>query len=382
IKTFKLEGLIPATFTPMTADGEVDYDKYETYCQYLVDRGITQIYVNGTTGEGFSLTLEERKKVVETWINVGKKTGKIKQIVVQVGALNLHDTIAMVQHAKKVGADAIATVPPLFYKPKTIDNLIKYCREVANAAPELPFYFYHLPSLTGVEQLVRNGMSFIKGDGANEQLVREVCQASIHEHMDEEGDAQNQENLHARLQEHPVPANVEDFLKAASAEIPSLVGVKFSSKDLVDMLGCVHVPAPHRDDGKYNLVFGTDEKLMAAMVLGADGSVGSLCNFMAPLMNRILTNTAAGRILEAREDQYRAQQMCRVMYKYGTKTRKVGSEVASDMFGSNVAALKAIMAMVGLDLGGPRSPMRNGTPDELEAYRKELDGMGFFQWYK
>ncbi|WAR13443.1 NPL-like protein [Mya arenaria] len=200
----------------MTADGEVDYDKYETYCQYLVDRGITQIYVNGTTGEGFSLTLEERKKVVETWINVGKKTGKIKQIVVQVGALNLHDTIAMVQHAKKVGADAIATVPPLFYKPKTIDNLIKYCREVANAAPELPFYFYHLPSLTGVEP------------------------------------------------------NVEDFLKAASAEIPSLVGVKFSSKDLVDMLGCVHVPAPHRDDGKYNLVF---ERAHIQLVYGSIGTL-------------------------------------------------------------------------------------------------------------
>jgi len=54
-------------------------------------------------------------------------------------------------------------------------------------------------------------------------------------------------------------ANVENFLRAASAEIPSLVGVKFSSKDLVDMLGCVHVVAPNRDDKRYNMVFGTDE---------------------------------------------------------------------------------------------------------------------------
>lgn len=316
ISTFKLEGLVPAAFTPMKENGEVDFDKFEPYCKHLVDHGISQIYINGTTGEGFSLTLEERKKIVEKWMEVGKKSGRLRSIVVQVGALNLHDTIVMAQHAQEVGADAIASVPPLFFKPKTIELLVKYCKDVSNAAPELPFYFYHLPGATGVEP------------------------------------------------------NVEDFLKAASGEVANLVGVKFSSKDLVDMIGCVHVKAPNRQDGRFNLVYGCDEKLMAGMVMGADGAVGSTSNFMPILMNRVLDKTARGEILAAREDQYRAQQTCRVMYKYG------------DILGNNVAALKALMTLTGLDLGPARSPMRGPTQEELAAYKRDLEDIGFFDWYQ
>ncbi|XP_060606679.1 N-acetylneuraminate lyase-like [Ruditapes philippinarum] len=315
IGSFKLEGLVPAVFTPMTKDGDVDYDKFEMYCNHLTSKGMTQIYVNGTTGEGFSLTLEERKKIVEKWIEVGKKSGKIKSIVVQVGALNLHDTKAMAEHAVKVGADAIATVPPLFFKPKTVDYLVKYCKEVASAAPNLPFYFYHLPAATGVE----------------------LC--------------------------------IEDFLKVAAKEIPSLVGAKFSSTDLVDLIGCVHVPAPNRDDGKFNMMFGYDEIIMAGMTLGADGGVGTTFNFMASVIRKVLDSKDKGDIFEARLYQYRTQQTCKVMNKYG------------DLLGGSMAAFKALMTLIDVDLGPARSPMRCPTDQELEEIRSELQNIGFFDWY-
>ncbi|XP_053402198.1 N-acetylneuraminate lyase-like [Mercenaria mercenaria] len=316
VRTFKLEGLVPAVFTPMTPEGEVDYDKIDMYCQHLSNNGITQIYVNGTTGEGFSLTLEEREKIVEKWIEVGKKSGRIKSIVVQVGALNLHDTLAMVQHAVSVGADAIASVPPLFFKPNSVEYLIKYCKEVANAAPQMPFYFYHYPGATGVDHCV------------------------------------------------------EDFLKVAAKEIPSLVGVKFSSKDLVDLIGCVHVAAPNRDDKKFNFLYGCDEKIMAGMIMGADGGVGSTYNFMATVIRKVLDNTEKGNITEARLHQYRTQQTCKAMYKYG------------DLLGHNVAALKAIMKLIDVDLGPPRLPMRDPTDGELMQFRKDLQDIGFFDWHK
>lgn len=316
IRTFKLVGLVPATFTPMTENGEIDYSKFESYCQHLSDNGITQIFVNGTTGEGFSLTLEEREKVLEKWIDVGKKSGRIKDVVVQVGALNIHDTITLAQHAAKVGADAIATVPPLFFKPKSIGCLVRFCKEVAAAAPSLPFYFYHLPVATGVD----------------------IC--------------------------------VEDFLTAAVSEIPSLVGVKFSSKDLVDLIGCAHVSTPNRAEKRFNILYGCDEKLMAGMVMGADGGVGSTYNFMAGLLNRVLKNTDECKLSEARLEQYRVQQTCKIMYKYG------------DLLGNNVASLKAIMALIDIDLGPARCPMRPPTKDELDAYRKDLKAIGFFDWYK
>lgn len=307
---------MPATFTPMTKDGELDLAKLEPYIQHLEKIGITQVYVNGTTGEGFSLTLEERMKVVEQWMEVGKKSGRIKSIVVQVGALNLHDTITLTKHAVKIGADAIATVPPLFFKPRTTDCLVKYCKDVASAAPQTPFYFYHLPGATGVEPCV------------------------------------------------------EDFLVAAAKEIPTFVGVKFSSKDLVDLIGCVHVEAPNRADKKFNLVYGCDEKLMAGMIMGADGGVGSTYNFMGPVLQRVLKNTAAGDIKEARLDQYRVQKTCKIMYKYG------------DILGNNVAALKAIMSLIGLDLGPSRSPMRAPTDTELNQFKQDLQDIGFFDWYQ
>ncbi|XP_060598757.1 N-acetylneuraminate lyase-like [Ruditapes philippinarum] len=346
IGSFKLDGLVPAVFTPMTKDGAVDYDKFEMYCNHLTSKGMSQIYVNGTTGEGFSLTLDEREKIVEKWIEVGKKryvkilkklntitmnlfkgivmitsatrmvlNGKIKSIVVQVGALNLHDTKTMAEHAVKVGADAIATVPPLFFKPKTVDYLVKYCKEVASAAPNLPFYFYHLPGATGVE----------------------LC--------------------------------IEDFLKVAAKEIPSLVGVKFSSTDLVDFIGCVHVPAPNRDDGKFNMMFGYDQIIMAGKILGADGGVGTSFNFMAYVSRKVLDSKDKGDSIEARLYQYRTQQTCKVVYKYG------------DLLGGSVAAFKALMTLIDVDLGPARSPMRCPTDQELVEIRSELQNIGFFDWY-
>ncbi|KAK3578996.1 hypothetical protein CHS0354_034792 [Potamilus streckersoni] len=314
ISTFKLEGLVAATFTPFDEDGNIAFSKFEDYCEHLVRNDVNQVYVNGTTGEGMSLTLEERKQVVEKWIEIGKN--RLKKIVVQVGALNLHDSLEMVHHAVGAGADAIATVPSLFFRPTSIDSLVEYCKKIAAAAPELPFYYYHLPSVTGVE------------------------------------------------------LNMEDFMRAAVHEIPSLVGIKFSSKDLVDMIGILNIPAPHRADGKLNVVFGCDEQLMAAMTLGADGSVGSTCNFMAAVYHRMFGFTSNFNLVEARKEQYRSQQLCRIMYRYGS------------LWGNNVAALKYLMAMAGPNMGPPRPPMRKATLAEFNQFKSEISDLGFFDWLK
>ncbi|KAL3860077.1 hypothetical protein ACJMK2_010245 [Sinanodonta woodiana] len=261
-----------------------------------------------------SLTLEERKQVVEKWIEVGKN--RLKTIVVHVGALNLPDSLELVHHAVGAGADAIATVPSLFFKPTSIDSLLEYCKTIAAAAPELPFYYYHLPSVTGVE------------------------------------------------------LNMEDFMGAAVREIPSLVGIKFSSKDLVDMIGILNIPAPHRADGKLNVMFGCDEQLMAAMTLGADGSVGSTCNFMAAVYLRMFRHINDLNLVEARKEQHKSQKVCRIIYRYGS------------LWGNNVAALKYLMPMVGPNLGPPRPPMRKATPAEFNQFKSEISDLGFFDWLK
>ncbi|XP_052675155.1 N-acetylneuraminate lyase B-like [Crassostrea angulata] len=301
---FWLEGLVPAVFTPFDRSGELDLFKIEPYCAYLLKNNIKAIYVNGTTGEGKSLTKDERKKILEKWIQVSE--GRLK-IVAHVGVLNVRESKELAKHAEESGADAIASLPPLFFKPQCIDTLIEHCKAIADVAPHLPFYYYHLPIMTGVD------------------------------------------------------FNMENFLREAKKSIPNLAGIKFSSKDLVDMIGCVF-------QDNMNVVFGCDEQLLAGLVTGAHGAVGSTHNFMPKVFERMMENIKTGEMQKAREEQLRVQKLCRLMYKYGS------------ILGGNVAALKYFMPLVGLDLGPPREPMKAMNENEARQFKKDVEDLGFFTW--
>lgn len=140
--------MVAATFTPFDEHGELNLPKIEDYCKYLQRNGIHHIYVNGTTGEGASLTVDERKQIVEKWLSVAK--GKLS-VTVHVGSINIKESKELARHAQEVGADAIGALPSLFFKPQSLDALVDYCRLIAAEAPSLPFYYYHLPVFTGVE---------------------------------------------------------------------------------------------------------------------------------------------------------------------------------------------------------------------------------------
>ncbi|XP_062572006.1 N-acetylneuraminate lyase-like [Saccostrea cucullata] len=303
-ENFWLEGIVPAVFTPFQDDGELNLPKIDEYCAFLVKNDINAIFVNGTTGEGKSLTKEERKKVVEKWIT--SATGRLK-VVVNVGGLNVRDSIDLAKHAVNAGADAIASLPPLFFKPNSIEILVEHCKAVADAVPNLPFYYYHLPNMTGVE------------------------------------------------------LKMEDFLIMAKKKIPNLVGLKFASKDLGDMIGCLFA-------GKFNILCGCDEQLMANMVMGAHGAVGTLYNFMPQLFHRLVQYVRNGEMQNARAEQIRAQKVLRIMVKYGHQ------------LGGNVAAVKPFMTLVGLDLGPPRQPMRAMSVDETAEFLNDVDKLGFKDW--
>lgn len=250
------------------------------------------------------MTKDERKKILEKWIQVSE--GRLK-IVAHVGVLNVRESKELAKHAEESGADAIASLPPLFFKPQCIDTLIEHCKAIADVAPHLPFYYYHLPIMTGVD------------------------------------------------------FNMENFLREAKKSIPNLAGIKFSSKDLVDMIGCVF-------QDKMNVVFGCDEQLLAGLVTGAHGAVGSTHNFMPKVFERMMENIKTGEMQKAREEQLRVQKLCRLMYKYGS------------ILGGNVAALKYFMPLVGLDLGPPREPMKAMNENEARQFKKDVEDLGFFTW--
>ncbi|XP_061539424.1 N-acetylneuraminate lyase [Phycodurus eques] len=253
----KLTGLIAATFTPFTSQGEVNLSEIGPYIDYLTEKqGVNKIFVNGTTGEGMSLSVAERKLLAEDWCRKAK--GKMEEVILHVGCTSLKDSQELARHAVEIGVDGIAVIAPSFFKPRSAESLRAYLQEVAGVAPTVPFYYYHLPALTGIN----------------------------------------------------LPAS--DLLEGIEALIPSFRGVKFSGTDLMDFGQCVSRIPPH-----WSVLYGVDEQLLAALALGASGAVGSTYNYLGSHMNKLVSEFESGNLVQARSLQFKMQELISYAIKVG-----------------------------------------------------------------
>ncbi|HNY85867.1 MAG TPA: dihydrodipicolinate synthase family protein [Candidatus Hydrogenedentes bacterium] len=249
----RLTGLIAATFTPMHPDGSVDLAPVPAMVEGLLRNGITALYVCGSTGEGPSLTTEERERVAEAF--VAAAAGRLP-VMVQVGHNSVEDARRLAAHAASIGADAISAVSPSYFIPEGVAALVETLGRVTDAAPDLPFYYYHIPRLSGVSL-------------------------------------------------SPLA-----FLEAAPARMPSLAGVKFSCRDVEVMQACLAF-----DGGRFNILFGVDEMLLSGLAAGCHGAVGSTYNFLAPLYHEVMRRFAAGDLAGAQEHQLLAARMIAVILR-------------------------------------------------------------------
>jgi N-acetylneuraminate lyase len=235
----------------MDAEGGVDLDAIPRQARFLHRNGVAGAFVCGTTGEGPSLTVFERIDVASRWVDA-KPHGLL--VIVHVGHTSLESAKRLAAHAEEIGAWAIASIGPIFFKPQTVEELAVYCAEIAAAAPALPFYYYHIPSLTGIE------------------------------------------------------FRMIDFLEAAGDRIPTLAGVKFTHEDMMDYALCRAF-----DGGRFDVLFGRDEMLLCALALGGRGAVGSTYNFAAPLYRQLIEAFDAGDLARARDLQRKAIDMIRFL---------------------------------------------------------------------
>ena len=128
--------ILNAVFTPMFSDGSVNYDRIPDLFEHSVSTGAKGVFLNGTTGECMSLSIQERNKLVESWIEYRRKTNRQDfKIFVHVGSSNLFEARQMAEHAQHLGADGIAMVPTFYFRPKTLLELVDQCAYVAAAAP-------------------------------------------------------------------------------------------------------------------------------------------------------------------------------------------------------------------------------------------------------
>lgn len=139
-----LEGVVVAHTTPFYEDESVDYDSLRKYTKFIINKGVHGIFVCGTTAEGLILSLEERKRILETIIEEGKEK---LTIIAHCGTINLKDTMELIDHAKKVGSDGAGIVSPFYYS-YTERELYNYFAIIAREFRDFPLYLYNIPSLT------------------------------------------------------------------------------------------------------------------------------------------------------------------------------------------------------------------------------------------
>lgn len=274
----------------------------EKQAEHLLRNGVNTVFIGGSTGESHSLTVTERLALGQRWSEVTRGTNLC--LVVHVGSNCLADARAMASQAQTLGAAAISALAPSYFKPKSLDTLVAWCAEIAAAAPGLPFYFYDIPGLTGVQ------------------------------------------------------FSMPEFLTVASERVPTLAGVKFTNADLMAYQECLHI-----QEGRFDILWGVDEYLLAALALGAVGGVGSSFNFAAPIYYRMIAAFAEGDMATARSEQYRAVQLIDLLARFGY-----------------MAAAKATMGFLGVDVGPARLPHANLTPEQHEQLQANLRNLGYFDW--
>lgn len=254
-KTSKIKGLIAATFTPCYEDGTVNTSIIPEYAARLKGNGVAGAFVNGSSGEGVLLSIEERKLLAETWAQYSDKDFKV---IIHVGSTSVAIAKDLATHAATLpGVDAIASMAPNFFPSSEVPVIADYCRQVAAAAPHIPFYYYHLPVATGTH------------------------------------------------------IKVHELLQYAAPSIPNLAGVKYTHADFMDMHQCIQLQG-----GRFDVLHGHDEILINGLVLGVEGAIGTTFNFIPQVYHRIIEAYHANDLDTARKHQLKSIEIVSIMLKH------------------------------------------------------------------
>jgi len=252
-----LSGLIAAPFTAMHQNGSLNVELIPSYYAMLKKNNVKGAFICGSTGEGVSMSTSEKMKVAEAWASCANNDTDF-MVMPLLGGTSITDCKELAIHARSIGLKAVSFTAPFYFKPANVTMLAKACAEVASVVPDLAFYYYHIPVLTGV--------SFA----------------------------------------------MYDLLQEVDGVIPNFCGVKYTHEDFMDFLSCIHFK-----DGKYDMLWGRDENMLPALSIGAKGAVGSTFNYAAPLYYELIAAFNKGNLKQAALLQQKSIDMIRLLGKYG-----------------------------------------------------------------
>ena len=251
----KIIGLIDAPFTPFYANGDVNFEPIPAYAQMLRKNGLQGVFINGSSGEGYMLTPDERMRLAEAWMQAAPEGFKV---IVHVGSCCVRESRRLAEHAAAIGAWGIGAMAPPFPKIGRVEELVKYIEEIACGAPALPFYYYHIPAF----------------NGAYLPMV--------------------------------------DLLKAVDGRVPNFAGIKYTFESMYEYNQCRLYK-----DGKYDMLHGQDETILPCLAMGgARGGIGGTTNYNGRELVGIIEAWHAGNIELARERQNFSQEVINVICHY------------------------------------------------------------------
>jgi N-acetylneuraminate lyase len=270
------------------------------YYRFLKHNGVTGAFICGSTGEGVSLTTSEKMQVAEAWASATVNDTNFK-VMTLLGGNSISDCKELAKHALFLNLYGVSFTSPSYFKPANVDILAEMCLEIAETVPDMPFYYYHIPVLTG----------------ANFPML--------------------------------------SLLEALDGKLNNLAGIKYTHEDFMDFQSCMNFR-----NGKYDMLWGRDENMLSALVLGAKGAVGSTFNYAPSLYNDMITAFNNNDLEKARALQQKSIDMIRLLGKYG-----------------GISVGKAYMKLVDMDCGEFRLPVRNMTKEQFEKFKLDVAELGF-----
>ena len=235
----KYKGVIPAFYACYDKEGNISPEGVQALTKYFVEKGVKGVYVNGSSGECIYQSVEDRKIVLENVMKVAE--GKLT-VIAHVACNNTKDSMELARHAESLGVDAIAAIPPIYFRLPEY-AIAQYWNDISSAAPNTDFVIYNIPQLAGVALT---------------------------------------QGLFAEMRKNP-----------------KVIGVKNSSMPVQDIQ--MFKQAAGED---YIIFNGPDEQFMSGRVIGAEGGIGGTYGVMPELFLKLDELVKACDMDTARELQY------------------------------------------------------------------------------
>ncbi|WP_299664896.1 dihydrodipicolinate synthase family protein [uncultured Polaribacter sp.] len=267
-----IHGLIAAGFSPFDIDGNLNLKPIQKLVDQLIEDGISGFYLMGSTGEGLSLALQDRKLITERYI---KAINHRVPVIVNVSHTSYEVSRNLIHHAVRMGADAVSATLTSYYPISTIDQLIYGIEKISECQDKIPFIYYHIPSKTGLN------------------------------------------------------FNMLSFLDQLDGRLPQLGGIKYTAGTIDDFMLC-----RQKYGDRYKMYFGVDELFLPALALGVDSFMGSTYNFMLPLYQLLLENYDKNEKEQALHYYHQIVLIIKTFLKYdGLAAQKAIMRMAGHDFG-------------------------------------------------